>query len=453
MKNIKILSFVFIFSLFSFLMLAQTTSAQENTQEDPNLSSTELQSDQVSAQDLGLSEDEIKTPDQTGYFWNKLKNNVQIFFTFDQEKKANLEIKKANLELLTAQKISSQNTNETTKQERLQEALEKYKAKMIKVEARIEKLSSERKDKILEKIDEQTLKQQQILRELENKLPEQIKEKITEIRQERIDNWYEQHKNNLEQRLENAADDNLEGSKFKAINTLATLESMSDLLPAEAQVRIQSAITKTQEALQEKLQNINNNDRQKLEDYLKNINLDSLKKVELINKLEQSVPSATILNAVQEIKDAELGKIEIKYKALSDDAKQLFLEKNFANSENVDATKIEILKRLEKNAPAELKIKIQEQAQVQELKIKDRIGEIKNTADLERLQKETKDLPVIRREIEDQKLEILKKEREATREQEKQKLEAVKKQQEIERETLKKKKELEQERLKQQRNN
>ncbi|MCB9802820.1 hypothetical protein H6761_02255 [Candidatus Nomurabacteria bacterium] len=439
MKQLKIFSLILIFSIFAFALSVNISRAQDK-EEDPmtleNYPSPELQSDSVTAEDLGLTTAEVQTPDQAAYWWSKFKNNVQSIFTFDSAKKAELEIKKANFELLAAQKMSENNLDSTKIQERFQQVLEKYKDQMAQVEARVQNLASDKKELLLEKIDAQHLKQQQILRELENKLPEQVKEKITEIRKERIEDWYTKHKENLEKRLEASVDSDAVGTKFKTLNTLATLEDMSEFLPTEAQDELETIVTKTQEKLQNNLQNLSSAEKIRLEKYLENINLSAIKKVQLIDNLKDDTLLGIRVKA-EEIKKQELEKIESRYQALDDDAKESFLKNNFTNSNNGEASKIEILRRLQQNTSQELKDKIQKISAEEELKIKEQIRNTSNQKTLDNLGESTKELPVIRREIEEQKLELQKQEQERLRESEKNKLELFKKQQEQERERLK----------------
>ena len=65
------------------------------------------------------------------------------------------------------------------------------------------------------------------------------------------------------------------------------------------------------------------------------------------------------------------------------------------------------------------------------------IKKIDDSDDLDELEDDSRNLPVIRKELEEKKLELLKKEKENNREAEKQRLEILKKKQELERERLK----------------
>ena len=446
MKSIKLFSFIFIFLLFGFLLgqnFAQAQTEDQITSTTTNEITTELTEDQIDADSLEIEETEVKIPGEKGYWWSNFKNNLQSTFTFSPVKKAELEIKKANLELLVAKKIAN-NNNDDKSQAKLQEALEKFKAKMASAENRLAKLDENKKEKILEKIDQYNLKQQQLLRDLENKLPEENKEKIIALRKERIEAWYEKNKTNLEERLKNAVNDDVDGSKFKALNTLATLEEISSSLPEEAQTKIQAATVLAQEKLKAKLQNLNTEEKEKFEKYLTNINLNALRKIQLIEKLSTGTLPTGAQASAEQIKKQEVEKIEIEFEALDDNSKTKYLEKNF-NDNHANATKIELLKKLEQKSTQAVKEKIQTINEQQEIKLKERIQNISTEAELKMLEQENKNLPVIKKELQEKKYEILKKEVENTRELEKQKLEALKKQKEQEKEALKKQRERERE--------
>ncbi len=443
MKNIKLFSFIFIFLIFSFLFgqnfaQAQTAETETNT---ATAVTTEYNEDQIESEDLEISAEEVKIPGEKGYWWSNLKSNLQSTFTFSPAKKAELEIKKANLELLVAQKLATIK-DDSASQEKLQQALENFKAKMTSAEKRLEKLDNEKKEVILEKLDKYNLKQQQLLRDIEPKLSEEGQEKIIELRQERIKLWYENHKENLEKRLEEAVANDTDGSKFKALNTLASLEEIKESLPTEAQNKLQNAITQAQERLQARTQNLSEEEKNKFADYFENLNINSVQKIELIEKLKNSQLNSGVKTRIEQIKNDEIEKIEIRFESFDDNAKTKFLEKTF-NGDAANSTRIEMLKKLEQKASQNVKERIQSLNEEQELKIKERIKNSQNSTELEIIQKENKSLPVMNKEIQEKKNDLLKKEQEAKKEMDKQNLEKQKNIEKQKQEALKKQRERE----------
>ena len=445
MKNIKLFSFIFIFLMFGFLFgqnfaQAQTAETEANTTTEV---SAEYSLDQIASEDLEITDDEVKIPGEKGYWWSNLKSNLQSTFTFSPAKKAELEIKKANLELLVAQKLATVK-DDSASQEKLQKALENFKAKMASAEKRLEKLDSEKKEVLLEKLDKYNLKQQQLLRDIEPKLSEEGQEKIIELRKERVKLWYENHKENLEERLEQAVNNDTDGSKFKALNTLASLEEIKESLPTEAQGKLQSAIIQAQERLQTRTQNLSEEEKNKFADYFENLNINSVQKIELIEKLKNSQLNSGVKTRIEQIKNNEVEKIEIEFESFDDNAKAKFLEKTF-DGDAANATRIEMLKKLEQRATENVKERIQSLNEEQELKIKERIKNSQNSTELEIIQKENKNLPVMNKEIQEKKNDLLKKEQEAKREMDKQSLEKQKNIEKQKQEALKKQRERERE--------
>src|SRR3989339_175697 len=362
--SLFVLTLVFAWQINTKLIFAQTSA-------DTSTTITEVSSD-----DLDISSEEVKSPDDNGYWWSKFKLSTKILFTSDAVKKDELKLKQANLELLAAKKLA-ENNPDAKLQEKLNKALEKYQAKMTKVEEKINALPADKKTELLKKLDEQALKQQEILRNLSAKLPEQVKTKIEALRQERINTWYEKHKANLEQRLTAAADTTDQADKFAGLKAMANLEDLKDALPTEAGAAIEATQNKTRDRLIEKLKNLSTQEKEKVSKYLEEVKLTDVQKIKLTETLS-SAPQGSVLGteAIQ--------------------AKESLMAK-----------------------------------------LKEKFNNIDDSHDLDELEDDSRNLPVIRKELEEKKLELLKKEKENNREAEKQRLEILKKKQELERERLK----------------
>lgn len=436
---------IIFYSLFLFVLAlvfawqVNTSLVSAQTSADTSTTITEVSSD-----DLDISSEEVKSPDDSGYWWSKFKLSTKILFTTDQVKKDELKLKQANLELLAAKKLA-ENNPDANQQERLKKALEKYQAKMTKVEEKINSLPADKKTELLKKIDEQALKQQEILRNLSAKLPEQVKAKIEALRKERINTWYEKHKTDLEARLNEAVDDDQSTDKFAGLKAMATLEDLKDSLPTEASSDIEATQNKTRDRLIEKLKNISEQEKEKVSKYLKNVKLTEVQKIKLTETLS-SAPQGSVLGteAIQ-AKASLMAKLKEKFNSLDDSQKEKFLQQNISTGQNAEGSKINILNELRAQASPELKAKLEKLKMEQQEKLKEKIKETEDSDDLDELEDDTRNLPVLKKEIEEKKLELLKKERENNRELEKKKLEILKKQQEQDREALKKKRELERE--------
>ena len=386
------LSLVLCFGLYAFANVAQAAISAE--MEDP-MSLSNVMLDEITAESLDLEEKDTT-------FWSRFKLGTRSIFTFDSSKQAAIDLKKANVKLLTAKKLANGSTDSKT-QERLQKALEQYKSKMASVEKRIQKLPADKKKAISQRIDEHHLKQQQLLRDLGEKLPEQVKDKITAVRKDRIEAWYTHHKNKLETSLETATRAVDNGKPFQNLQIMATLEEMEDVLPAEAQAKLRTVINKTQDRLSEKLKNLDEKDQVKSDKYLEGINIDEVKKIRLINNLDNDNLPSNLRDHIKNLQSAHLDSLENRFKNLSDSEKNSFLRKNFETGENGDASKVEMLKRLERNTSSELKNKIRALNEEEQIRLKTRVKNTSNKDDLLKLERQIKDLPVIHKEIQDRR--------------------------------------------------
>ncbi|KKP89455.1 MAG: hypothetical protein UR94_C0035G0003 [Parcubacteria group bacterium GW2011_GWA2_36_10] len=422
--SLFVLTLVFAWQINTKLIFAQTSA-------DTSTTITEVSSD-----DLDISSEEVKSPDDNGYWWSKFKLSTKILFTSDAVKKDELKLKQANLELLAAKKLA-ENNPDAKLQEKLNKALEKYQAKMTKVEEKINALPADKKTELLKKLDEQALKQQEILRNLSAKLPEQVKTKIEALRQERINTWYEKHKANLEQRLTAAADTTDQADKFAGLKAMANLEDLKDALPTEAGAAIEATQNKTRDRLIEKLKNLSTQEKEKVSKYLEEVKLTDVQKIKLTETLS-SAPQGSVLGteAIQ-AKESLMAKLKEKFNNLDDSQKEKFLQQNINIGQNGEAVKIKIINELRSEASSELKTKLEKLKIEQQEQLKERIKKIDDSDDLDELEDDSRNLPVIRKELEEKKLELLKKEKENNREAEKQRLEILKKKQELERERLK----------------
>ncbi len=433
MFNKKIISFslfvltlVFAWQVNTKLIFAQSDDTTSNT-----TTITEVSSD-----DLDISNEEIKAPGDAGYWWSKFKLSTKILLTTNAVKKDELKLKQANLELLAAKKLA-ENNPDTNLQEKLNEALKKYQAKMNKVEEKINTLPAEKKAELIKKLDEQTLKQQEILRNLGSKLPEEAKTKIETLRKERINAWYEKNKTNLEQRLTAAADVTDQADRLAGLKAMANLEDLKDALPAEASSEIEATQNKTRDRLIEKLKNISEQEKEKVSKYLQEVKLTDVQKIKLTETLSSAPQGSVLSTEAIQTKASLMAKLKEKFNSLDDSQKEKFLQQNINTGQNAEAVKIKIINELRSEASSELKTKLEKLKIEQQEQLKERIKKIDDSDDLDELEDDSRNLPIIKKEMEAKKLELLKKERENNREAEKQRLEILKKKQELERERLK----------------
>ena len=115
------------------------------------------------------------TPDSPFYIFKTLKENIQIFFTFNAEQKVKQFLHLADVRLAEYQKMI-----EKGKTEIAQKTLEKYEKQLARALAKVEELKSKGKDvkDISERIATTTAKHIEVLENNLEKVPESAKEGI-----------------------------------------------------------------------------------------------------------------------------------------------------------------------------------------------------------------------------------------------------------------------------------
>ena len=381
MKKLLLLFFI---ALLTFNIAIKQANAQTNTLELQSMSA-EFEADNITAESLSI-EEPTKLPGDKGYWWTNFKRNTNMFFTFNKAKKAEKELKIANTKLLEAKKIAEKKDNLKNEQY-LEETLEKYKKRIANVTDRVKSIPEENKEKfknVLNNIDRDYLKQQQILRTIEHKLPVSKKEWIERIRKDSTNKWYEANKESVKERLETAIEQNNTGSNFKQLRNIATLEEIEEILPIEATIEVKEARIRAEEKLKSKLDNINDEEKIKINKYIDNIKLKDVRKLELMNRLEDSEEMPTIIkNRIVEIKKTHLENIGANFNAMSKERKEKWLS-TFEKYGSI--SRIKTLENL-KYSP-EYKERIQSLIKSQEILIKENIRKIpwKNIKELEKME-------------------------------------------------------------------
>ncbi|MBL7053503.1 MAG: hypothetical protein ISS02_02510 [Candidatus Portnoybacteria bacterium] len=183
-KKIITYSLIILFSLalFSSPILAEETN--------------DISNEEVSVEELDIEE-----PGIISWFKNTI-DSVQLLITRDPIKKSEIELRKANRQLVKARKIVKDNPDDEKLQDKLNKIDDKYKSSIERINNRVEEFKQENPDSeklksFLSKYDSQQEKHQAILEKLEDQVPEQVMEKIREQRQEHLER-YNQLMNRLE---------------------------------------------------------------------------------------------------------------------------------------------------------------------------------------------------------------------------------------------------------------
>jgi len=155
--------------IFSLLILVTPLLAGAQTL---NTSLTVNEIGDVTSENLGLLPDSFFYPVKT--WWEE----VQLFFTLSDEKKADLELKFANRRLLELKKLCDEKDNCNL----AEKLAPKFQNRIERSIQKLEKASDNGKEvnEIIEKLKENQEKQQAVLESVYEKVPDQAKEHILE---------------------------------------------------------------------------------------------------------------------------------------------------------------------------------------------------------------------------------------------------------------------------------
>ncbi|MCD4760899.1 DUF5667 domain-containing protein [bacterium] len=399
MKTLKLFSLALMISLVGGFLLPTTVQAEE-TNELANVL-VEFETDEISAESLGIEEPTVLPGDKT-YWWQNIKDNVGLFLTFDEEKKILKMEQLASRKLLEAKKLTGSGTDNAA--ENVEKSLEKYNEVMRKVTERLQN-NPNIKTKILENFDTKQLRHQELLRNVTEKLRSKISndkiEKFERIRKENAERLHQIDPENFEARLKKAVDNNNLGSKFKALRNIATLEDIQNSVNQETKEKIEAAKENAQEKLADKLQSLDAEEKEKLGKYIENIKLPIVQKQALVNDLKNSekIPETAKIK-IRQISNTYSEQMKERWNNFDADGQKKFLEQFESRSH---PTYINFLDNIK--VPEELRERVKNLRETQIQGIKEKIQNTNDLPKLRSLQQNVKD-PVLLREIRTRQVQV-----------------------------------------------
>jgi hypothetical protein len=293
MKSLKIL----IPILALIFVLGSIVFAQEMTEV--------AQDEEVLPQDLGISEPKW-LPGHPLYFLKNWGRGIQLFFTFNRAKKAELRLKFANEKLIEAKKLA-----ELKKDPKL---IEKTLADFQNEIGKISEESGENLKQFSEKLIHQEILHQKILQRLETQVPPEVYEKIKAQREKHLERFAQvmqkvETKEKIAERLENELG-KINGSKFKEFKDLETLTEIEEKMPEEVKKRIEERKAAMTEKFREKLEGMPEDEKEKFKTYLDQISGNKLKHLEIISNLESEEISDKLSNVLEKAKEKKIEGVE-----------------------------------------------------------------------------------------------------------------------------------------------
>lgn len=312
------------------------------------------QDEEVTAADLGVSEPTI-LPDSGFYFLKNWGRGVRSFFTFNQVKKAELNLRYTDERLYEIKKLAEK----TKDSKKVEEAMKKYEVEKEKLKSRIEKIkdnpkNAKKMDRLLDKITDKEIKHQKLLDRLEKDMPEEVREKIENQRERALKVFSDtlsetDTPEKLQERLEKIIEAQ-KGSKFKRFKNLEILQRIEEKVPEQAKKAIRKVQENSMKRLRDDLSQMSPDDREKFSDYIEKISGNAVRQTVLLDKLDQEDIPEDLKKAILLSRDRAFKKVEDKLSEIKDEKRKegylKYLEEG--NIENV-----KILKRLENNLDPE----------------------------------------------------------------------------------------------------
>lgn len=189
-KNSNGARIITILVLFA-LVLPVLALAQDDVNTNVNATTTEETEDEVTAEDLEVSEPKI-LPNSPWYWAKSLWRSMKLWATFDPVKKAEKRLEIANERLIEIQALADAGE---ISENRLEKILGKYEKEIEKLASQVEKFGEDSQEEVsefLDKFTKQEFKRQRLLDKLELKLETAVKAKAVErIRQKTLEKFGE----------------------------------------------------------------------------------------------------------------------------------------------------------------------------------------------------------------------------------------------------------------------
>ncbi|MDP2586990.1 MAG: DUF5667 domain-containing protein [Candidatus Komeilibacteria bacterium] len=425
MKKLLIFAFFALALTFNQVALAQDEAGQEATAET-------TVSEEVTAADLDVEEPTTLPTNGFGYFFKNLGRAIQTTLTFNQEKKAELQLKIADERLLEAKEVAEANPNNAKAQAIAAKSLEKYQLMMEKVQTRVEAIkekNAERAEKLLDKIADHQLKQQQIMEKIEERgaenLTEEQKQRLQEVKEKALEKFgqfmerVEENQEKIKERLEKAAE-SAEGETEGAMEKLHNLRVIQRLGDKFENEDLRQGVEEANQTVREKffkeLKESDNGAAQEFNVQLENMSGQNADQLRVINFLKEGLveqtktdPALNALNSpLKKFEQNRLDNLKKQLEATGDADEQQELLRPL--EEAGDVKSVEVLDRLRQEIKNERAKEALQNAQERKVeRINERLEKMDDQNQVQELKKEINSAPAAQRAIRQSDPELMKK--------------------------------------------
>lgn len=302
--NSLVLSFCLLFA-FGIVLAQETGTTAETIALDEN----------VTAQDLGVSESTI-LPDSPFYFFKNLGRAIQSAITINPVKKAELRERFANEKLIELRKM----TEKTQNPEVIKRATENFRQEVENVKNAVEKIKEKAGEnqevgKFLDKFIQQQTLQQTILRKLETQVSTSTMERIQEARQNHLEKFGEvmnrlENKEKVQERLEKNLEE-VKGSQFKDFKSLETLKELEEKAPEAIKEALKKVQENTLRRLQGDVEKMSPEDQTNFQNYIEKIDGLKERQMEILDSLKTGIQNnPQIIQRLLQIRENIIGQVK-----------------------------------------------------------------------------------------------------------------------------------------------
>ncbi len=321
-------------ALFFVTLPVHAQTEDESTSNDITLDQ------EVSEIDFGVV-DEVKAPG-TFHVFKRWGRSIQETFTFDPEKKADLQLHHANIDLLEGEKAAENGDLKTSA-----ESLERFERKLGKIDS-----NDTHGDAFLDKMLDFQIKQQKLLENIEDHADD-APEESRHLLQERIEHaqdWSADHAGDVLFQGGDNADgyvnrfdrvlNSQEGSDFKDLQHIEFLKRLGEHGPKGAQEGLERAEANAYDRFEEHSQRIPADERgQRFEEYVRQFDGDETRHLEIFDHLKQfdNLPQE-IIEKLEEAKDIAARRFQERIESFEDKGRRARAFSGFQNIGNDDGS-------------------------------------------------------------------------------------------------------------------
>ncbi|MBL7053778.1 hypothetical protein ISS06_01060 [Patescibacteria group bacterium] len=369
-----------------------TEAVEETLLKTDKQSSVEVVQDQnITADILGIKKQKI-LPTSRLYTFKNFWRGTRTAFTFNPIKKANLQLRYANEQLIEAKKMANKEDNH----ELVIKSITKYNEQIANASDVIKKASKQDIDKVLEfedKIIKNSFQHQNLIEGIANKLKPVMTERIIKLKENGIKHLAKTIENSVEpEKIEgkiNLMIKNQTASEFKNFKNLEILKAIEDKMPEERKIIIKNIQKKTLEKLGNDLEKMEQSQRERFNQYIKYTGGDKIQHLKIIDDINHLEVPENIRQEMAKAKEQAIEQIEEKIKKLeTKEHKQEF----FRHLEEGRMEDLRIVKELENNLSPEVIEKVIEIKNKTFNKFKEKMANAKTPEKQEKIFKEMSEI-------------------------------------------------------------